>query len=166
VVNVDEAVSGVELESMFTAYAPLKTLKRTYKASGPINAVAIGYKQTMKFVMSSYATIKAVFTGSVSAKNLMGPVGIIAFSSQIIAEREIVDYLYFLALINALIAVFNFLPLPILDGGHIVLLIIERVKGSPLSYKVQEIITYAGLIFIGGLFLYITGNDIIRVFFK
>ena len=165
-INIDAVASGIKAESMFTAYAPLKNLKWTFKASGPFNAVAMGYKQTLKFVSSSYATIKALLTGSVSPKNLMGPVGIIAFSSQIIAERDIVDYLYFLALINALIAVFNFLPLPILDGGHIILLIIERVKGSPLNYKVQEIITYAGLILIGGLFLYITGNDIIRVIFK
>jgi regulator of sigma E protease len=59
----------------------------------------------------------------------------------------------------------NFLPLPILDGGLVVLLIIEKIKGSPVHAKVQEGLTYVGLAIIGALFVLITYNDIIRVFF-
>ena len=79
---------------------------------------------------------------------------------------SILHSLYLLAVINALLAVFNFLPLPILDGGHMVLLVTEKIKGSPLSYRVQQVINYTGLIFIIALALYITQMDIIRIIFQ
>ena len=56
------------------------------------------------------------------------------------------QFFQFMAMINVLIAVFNFLPIPILDGGHAVMLMVEKIKGSPVSVKVQEIVNYAGLI--------------------
>ncbi|GAH96410.1 unnamed protein product [marine sediment metagenome] len=63
-----------------------------------------------------------------------------------------VYYVYFLGLISACIAVFNFLPLPPLDGGLIVLLLVEKIKGSALSERAQGVIAYAGWVLIGGFF--------------
>jgi len=71
-----------------------------------------------------------------------------------------------MGIISACLAVMNFLPLPILDGGLVVLLIIEKIKGSPVHSKVQEGLVYIGLALIGALFIMITYNDIIRVFFS
>jgi regulator of sigma E protease len=68
-----------------------------------------------------------------------------------------------LALISANLAVINFLPIPVVDGGVFTLLIIEKIKGGPLSLRTQEIITYAGLALIATLFLYLTYNDILRL---
>ncbi len=73
-------------------------------------------------------------------------------------------YFYFMAMISICIAVFNFLPLPILDGGVFVMLIIEKIKGSPVSMKFQEVITYAGFIMIGSFFLYVPFQDIVKWF--
>ena len=75
-----------------------------------------------------------------------------------------VYYVYFLGLISAVIAVFNFLPLPPLDGGLVVLLLIEKIKGSALSERSQTIIAYAGWILILLLFVYVTFQDIVKIF--
>jgi regulator of sigma E protease len=57
----------------------------------------------------------------------------------------------------------NLLPIPVVDGGVIVLLIIEKIKGSPISQKVQEVISYVGLAFIITLFVWLTYNDILNL---
>lgn len=145
---------------------PFKPLSRLYRAAGPADAIKMGFRKTVEFIAQTYMTLKGLIIGSVSPKSLMGPVGMIAASSRIIGEREFIMYFYFMGLISACIAVMNFLPLPILDGGLVVMLIIEKIKGSPVHIKVQEWLTYAGLAIIGALFVLITYNDIIRVFFN
>ena len=99
-------------------------------------------------------------------EELSGPVGIIAMSYQIAAKQPLVDYVYFLGVISVLLAVFNLLPIPPFDGGWLVLLAVEKVKGSALSERVQETIAYAGVVFIIALFLYLTFNDIVNMFFR
>jgi regulator of sigma E protease len=96
----------------------------------------------------------------------MGPVGIITFSYRIVAHEPLVYYVYFLGLISAVIAVFNFLPLPPLDGGLVLLLLVEKAKGSALSERIQAIVAYTGWALILTLILYVTFNDIVRSFFS
>lgn len=69
---------------------------------------------------------------------------------------------FYIGLISAVIAVFNFLPLPPLDGGLVVLLLIEKIRGTPLSERVLTIIAYTGWFLILALLLYVTYNDIVR----
>jgi regulator of sigma E protease len=145
---------------------PFKPLEKLFKAAGPFDAVKIGCQKTLVFIVQTYITLKGLILRTISPKSLMGPVGMIAASSRIIAEREFMMYFYFMGLISACLAVMNFLPLPILDGGLVVMLIIEKIKGSPVHAKVQEGLTYVGLAIIGALFVMITYNDIIRVFFS
>ena len=83
----------------------------------------------------------------------------------IVREKSLVYYVYWLGLISSCLAVVNFLPLPIVDGGVVVLLGIEKIKGSPISPRIQEIITYAGLALIGSAFLWLTYNDILNIIF-
>jgi regulator of sigma E protease len=71
---------------------------------------------------------------------------------------------YFLAILSVNLAVLNILPIPVLDGGHIFLLTVEKLKGRPLSDDVMRYVQYAGLLFVVGLMLYVTFNDIRRVF--
>ena len=156
----------VAVRAVFSQELPFKPLKKLYRAAGPGDAVKMGCRKTVEFIVRTYMTLKGLIVGSVSPKSLMGPVGMIAASSRIIAEREFIMYFYFMGLISACLAVMNFLPLPILDGGLVVMLIIEKIKGSPVHAKAQEWLTYAGLAIIGALFVLITYNDIIRVFFN
>ncbi len=155
--------SQIQMKGLTAYNIPFKPLTRLYKASGPIDAAKMGVDKTVGFIMQSYMTIKGLIVGRISPKGLMGPVGIISASSTIIAEREFLQYINFMAIISACLAVMNFLPLPILDGGLVLLLIIEKLKGSPVNIKVQEIITYIGIALIGTLFVVITYNDIVRL---
>ncbi len=154
------------VESYFADLIPFKPYERTYKANGPLDAVIMGYRKTVMFVAQTYVTLRRLIGGLVSPKDLMGPVGIMTLSYRIVAERPFVYYVYFLGLISAAIAVFNFLPLPPLDGGLVVILIVEKIKGSALSERVQAIVAYAGWAVIGTLIIYVTFNDIVRSFFS
>jgi len=160
--NVGTAGEFVTVKSTFDEFVPFEDLKRLYQASGPVEAIVMGYKKTVMFIAQTYVTLRRLVGGLVSPKELMGPVGIISFSYRIVAEQPFVYYVYFLGLISACIAVFNFLPLPPLDGGLVVLLLIEKIKGSALSERTQGYIAYAGWVLIGGFFLYVTFNDIVR----
>jgi regulator of sigma E protease len=164
--HVGTGSEGITVKSEFAELIPFEDLERTYKADGPIDAVVMGYRRTVMFVAQTYVTLKRLISGLVSPKNLMGPVGIITLSYRIVADQPLVYYVYFLGLISAVIAVFNFLPLPPLDGGLVVLLLVEKVKGSALSERVQGIIAYVGWALIGTLILYVTFNDIVRSFFS
>ncbi|MBA7700734.1 hypothetical protein ES703_109457 [subsurface metagenome] len=155
----------VTIQSGFAEFIPFKRVERVYKAGGPVDAIVMGYKKTVMFIAQTYVTLRHLVRGLISPKNLMGPIGILAFSYHIVAEQPLVYYVYFLGLISACVAVFNFLPLPPLDGGLIVLLLVEKIKGSAVSQRVQEAIAYAGWVLVGTLFLYVTFNDIVRSFF-
>jgi regulator of sigma E protease len=164
-VNVVAGENFLTAKSTFADFIPFEDLKRLYKATGPIDAVVTGYKKTIMFIAQTYATLKSIILGAVSPKELLGPIGIVTISYRIVAEQPLVYYVYFLGLISACIAVFNFLPLPPLDGGLIALLLIEKIKGSALSEWIQGIIAYTGWALIGTFFLYLTFNDVIRSFF-
>ncbi len=165
----DFAVPGgensVQIKAQILQELPFKPLKKLYKANGTVNALGMGSRKTVEFVVQTYMTLKGLIMRDISPKSLMGPVGMIAASSKIISEREFILYLHFMGMISACLAVMNFLPLPIFDGGLVVLLIIEKIKGSPVHEKVQEGLVYIGLAIIVGLILLVTYNDIIRIIF-
>jgi regulator of sigma E protease len=150
----------------FAEYIPFASMERLYRATGPIQAIAMGYRKTVMFIAQTYVTLKRLIDGIISPKELMGPVGIIAFSYRIVADQPMVYYAYFLGLINASIAVINFLPVPPFDGGLVILLLVEKAKGSALSERTQGVIAYTGWVLIGTLLLYVTFNDIVRNFFS
>lgn len=158
----DDAGKYVAVTPDFVENIPFDRLERKFKASGPVDAVVMGYRKTLMFIAQTYVTLKRLVGGLVSPKNLMGPLGIIKVSYTIVNEQPFIYYVYFLGLINAVIAVFNFLPLPPLDGGLVVLLLVEKVRGAAFSERVQAAIAYTGWILILTLFLYVTFNDIVR----
>ena len=94
--------------------------------------------------------------------NLTGPIGIFAMATEA-AHEGFWHLLLLLATISANLAVLNFLPIPVLDGGHMVFLAYEGLRGKPASERVQLVLTYAGLIFVLSLFVYTFGLDIRRL---
>jgi regulator of sigma E protease len=164
--NVDDAKDPIVVSKTLAEFVPFKDLKRLYKADGPVQAVVMGYRKTIMFIAQTYVTLRRLIGGLVSPKSLMGPVGILAVSYSIVTDQPLINYAYLLALISACIAVMNFLPLPPFDGGHIVLLGIEKIKGSALSERVQGAVAYAGVVLVIALFLYLTFNDILNVFVR
>lgn len=147
-------------------FIPFKPLERLYQAKGPLDALSMGYRRTWSFIAQTYITLKRLIGGLISPKNLMGPVGIITVSYHIVSQQPLVNYAYFLGLISATIAVINFLPIPPFDGGLIVLMLIEKVKGSALTERTQGIVAYAGWVLVLLLLIYVTFNDIVRSFFS
>ena len=110
-------------------------------------------------MLQTYVTFARLFQGTVKVEHLQGPVGI-AHIGTMVASRGIIWLLFFLALISVNLAVVNFLPLPIVDGGQFLMILYEQLRGRPLPLKVQEVVTIAGLVFIGAMFLLVTFNDL------
>ena len=127
------------------------------------DALMIGLHKTYYFMLQVYKTMqRMIFTRSVGVENLSGPLGIIDVGGKI-ARTGYVEFIFFLAIISANLAVINFLPLPIVDGGLMVFLIIEKIKGSPVSLRVQIATQMIGLFLIIGAFLYVTFQDAMRL---
>ena len=164
VVDLGKDKNFVAVESAFAEFVPFKPMERLYKADGPVNALVMGSKKSVWFIVKTYVTLKGLFNRNVSLDAMSGPVGIATMTYQAV-KHSFVSFLYLLAFISANLAVINFLPIPVVDGGVFVLLIVEKIKGGPVSIQVQEVITYAGLIFLGAVFLYFTYNDIVRLIF-
>jgi regulator of sigma E protease len=163
-IDIGKNIGTPAMRAYLKEGVPLTDLERLYKAAGPIDAIKMGYKRTKTFIIQTYITLQRLIGGLVSPKQLMGPVGILTFSYRIVAAKPLIYYVYFLGLIGASIAVINFLPIPPFDGGLTLLLIIEKIKGSALSVRTQEILAYAGWGLVGVLLLYVTFNDLVRSF--
>jgi regulator of sigma E protease len=157
-----QADRPIQIESTLLESLPFKVLEQVYRADSPIEAIKMGYRKTVMFIAMTYITLGQLIGGLLSPKLLMGPVGIVVSSYQIVAHQPLVYYAYFLGLISASIAVLNFLPIPPFDGGLIVLMLVEKVRGAALSEKAQGIVAYAGWVLVLMLLLYVTYNDIVR----
>jgi regulator of sigma E protease len=131
-------------------------------ADGPVDAVLKGVSKTHNVIMMTYATFIGLFQRTIPVDQLQGPIGITHLGSRV-AERGLIYLLFFLGLISANLAVVNFLPLPITDGGHMVFLAIEGITRKPVSIAVQNVATMIGLAIIGTVFIVVTFNDIARL---
>ncbi len=122
-----------------------------------------GVTETRDFVIQFYITIKRMFTGDISPRNMMGPLGIFHAGTKI-SERGYDWLIWFLSMISANLAVVNFLPIPIVDGGLFTFLVIEKIQGKPLSPRAQSVAQIVGLALLLGIFLLVTYQDISRLF--
>ncbi|HAY38626.1 MAG TPA: RIP metalloprotease RseP [Desulfobacteraceae bacterium] len=118
--------------------------------------------QTYQITALTIKGIVKLFQGTVSPKTLGGPIMIAQMAGQQ-AKEGVVNLIFFIALISINLAILNFLPIPVLDGGHLLFFFIEAVKGSPVSVKVREISQQAGIFVLILLMIYVFYNDIARV---
>ncbi len=133
------------------------------KGEGPVDALALGLRETKRMLARVYLTLTRLADGSVKPQQLKGPVGITHIGSQV-AEQGFIKLLFFLGLLSANLAVLNFLPLPIVDGGHFIMLAYEGVTGKPVPIVVQNFLMIIGLLMIAGVFLFVTFNDLVALF--
>jgi regulator of sigma E protease len=119
---------------------------------------ALGGVQTLKYVTVVFRTVRALGTGQVPMTGLGGPVMIVKIAMGA-ADQGLVKFLMFLAFLSANLAVLNFLPIPVLDGGHFVLLAYEGIRGKPANEHVQTVLAYIGLAFILALMIWVFGLD-------
>jgi regulator of sigma E protease len=126
-------------------------------------AVSESVNQTYQITALTIKGVVKLFQGTVSPKTLGGPIMIAQMAGQQ-AKEGVVNLIFFIALISINLAILNFLPIPVLDGGHLLFFFIEAVKGSPVSVKVREISQQAGIFVLILLMIYVFYNDIARVF--
>lgn len=137
-------------------------LTETQRADNPIAAISMGLERTWEMIITTYQTLDRLVRGSIKVDQLKGPVGIAELGTRV-AGQGLPYLLLFLGVINVNLAVLNFLPIPIVDGGLMVFLIIEKIKGSPVSVQVQNAATAVGLLLIGSLFLVTFYNDVLNL---
>ncbi|MBK9121486.1 MAG: site-2 protease family protein [Phycisphaerales bacterium] len=143
---------------------PFEFLTTRVHANGnPLVAIAMAGEQTVRVLERTYRSLQALIfqSGNVSTRDVAGPVGIMRHAVRI-AQDGYADLLFFLAFISINLAVINFLPLPVVDGGLMVFLLLEKIRGKPLNLKVQVITTLAGLALIVLVFLLVTLQDIVK----
>jgi len=141
---------------MSTLFLPIQQID---KATSPIGAVKRGFHESRRVMLQTYLTFLRLSQGTVKVEHLKGPVGIAHIGTQI-ADEGFIKVLFFMGLISINLAVINFLPIPIVDGGQFLFLIYEWVRGKPIPIVVQNAVTMAGLLFIASMFLLVTFNDI------
>jgi regulator of sigma E protease len=126
-------------------------------------AFSFGCMETWSSSKQIFVLLNRLLTGQMSAKVLGGPLTIIQVASNK-ASEGLSAYMLFLTLLSANLAVINFLPIPVLDGGHMVFLSYEMVRGKPASENVLIAMSYLGLLFILGLMVWVIGLDFVRLF--
>lgn len=133
------------------------------KKYGLVNSVKYTFVKTGSLFKQMWITIKSLFTGGIKVTQLSGPVGIYSIVGEQ-AKAGFSSILYLMAFLSINVGFINLLPLPAFDGGHILFIIIEKIKGSPVTPKVENMIHTVGLFLLMALMVYITFNDILRLF--
>ena len=141
---------------------PLDDKYRVELHYGPVEALWVGAQRTLSTMSLTLEMLKKLITGVVSLDNLSGPISI-AKGAGSTASFGLVYFLGFLALVSVNLGIINLFPLPVLDGGHLLFFVIEAIKGSPVSEKVQEYAFKFGaavLVCLMGIALF---NDFVRL---
>ena len=129
---------------------------------GPLQAVPRAVSDTWQQTTFTVRMLARMVTGKASVKNLSGPVSIAQFANSS-AAAGFAHFLFFLGAISLSLGILNLLPIPVLDGGHLLYYLIELVKGSPVSEQAQVAGQYFGLIALACLMGLAFINDILRL---
>ena len=130
---------------------------------GWLAALGAGAAQTVRGAGVILWTLKGLFTGAVSVRDLGGPILVGQMSGDMV-QRGLDWFLGFLGLFSINLAILNLLPIPVLDGGHIVFLLVEGVRGRPLSLAQRQRLTQIGFFVLVGIMALALGNDFLRLF--
>ena len=138
-------------------------IEQTLVRYGPIESIWQGVVKTWDTAWFSVRMMGRMIMGDVSVKNISGPVTIADYAGQT-ARIGLAAYIGFLALVSVSLGVLNLLPIPMLDGGHLLYYLIEIVKGSPPSQQWIAIGQRAGAGLLAGLMVLALFNDLTRLF--
>ena len=129
---------------------------------GPLAAMQASLMESYRITSATLGLLGRMLTGNASLKNLSGPISIARYA-RYSAELGLSRFLFFLGVLSLSLAILNFLPVPLLDGGHLLYYAVEWVKGSPVSERTQIIGQYIGLAALAGLVSLTFYNDILRL---
>ncbi len=140
-------------------------MRLVFKKYGFFESLRLGFDKTIESVDLTFITLKKLITFDLSIKTLGGPVMIAQMSGQA-AAAGLSAFLSLLAMISISLGVLNLLPIPVLDGGMILFLVIEAIRKKPLSRKVMEVSQSIGAGLLITLIAVVSYNDVMRMFFS
>ena len=126
-----------------------------------LNRIYYAGQATGTFILTMFESIKMLFTGGLATDQMVGIVGI---SEIVVNTNGILNYIYLLSVISVSLGVTNLLPIPALDGGKLVILIIEVIRRKPMKIETEAKIQLIGFSLLMAIFLLVTYNDIVRIF--
>ena len=135
------------------------------KSLNPFQAISESLIQTYKIAELTIISIIKLIQGTLSTKTIGGPIMIAELAGQQ-AKLGITNLAFFIALISINLAILNFLPIPVLDGGHLLFFFIEAILKRPVSIRVREVAQQAGMFVLILLMIFVFYNDITRILFK
>lgn len=150
-------IIGIQMDASISE--SLKT-KQTY---GLLDAIGNSFEKTLSTTQMLVKTVWGLLSGNVSSKNLSGPLGIAEQAGKS-GSAGIQSFMSFLAFLSLSLFIMNLLPLPVLDGGHIILAVVETVKGAPIGEAALRHLSGVGLTLLLGLMCYSFFNDLSRLF--
>jgi regulator of sigma E protease len=124
-----------------------------------------GVGRSVELVDMTLLFLRKLFAGHISAKNIGGPIMVVQMAGSVAEEVDLAKILSMLAFLSIQLGILNLLPVPILDGGHLLFGAVELVRGKPLSEQAREIAQQVGLVFIILLMAWAFYNDIMRLTF-
>jgi regulator of sigma E protease len=140
-----------------------------FERSNPLFAVVEGAQETMRLIGATLEALGQMIVGSRTTEELGGPLRIAQMSGEI-AKDGVVPVIWFTAVLSINLGLINLFPIPMLDGGHLVMYAIEAVRGRPLNERSQEVAFRFGLAFVLTLMVFATWNDLVQLnvieFFK
>ncbi len=122
----------------------------------------VGIRETARWTVTTAEVLAKIVVGRVSPRTLGGPIAIAQMAGET-ARAGILSFLFLMAVLSVNLAVLNLLPVPILDGGHLVFFAIEAVRGRPVSLRHREVAQQIGLFILLALMAYVMWNDIARI---
>jgi regulator of sigma E protease len=141
----------------------LESATYVYRAGSFGEAVQVGFGASVQIMKDIWHFLGGIFRGSVSSDNLGGIIAI-SRGSYMFAAVGFTKLVFFLCMLSLNLAFLNVLPIPVLDGGHLFFLLVEKLKGSPVNERVLGYSQMVGLVLILGLVVFVTFNDLQRLF--
>lgn len=162
--NVDVLIKEKEFEGIDGSKVKLPLIGITARIHhSPLEVISLGINKVLGITNFTYKALFSIAAGRRSLRELSGPVGVFYVTSAVVplGAARVLDLV---GLITVSLAIFNLLPLPILDGGHILFLLLEKIRNRKLSVKFNRIITQIGLTIIILLAVFVTYNDILKFY--
>ena len=128
-----------------------------------LQSFVTGVNQTFDLSIRTLSFIGKMITGDLGTQNLSGPIGIVKAAGDS-AKLGFLPFLYLMAILSISLGVINLLPIPVLDGGQLMMLLVEAIKGSPLPEKIENVIYSGGMAVVIMLMFFAIFNDITRFF--
>ena len=161
-VQVEQKTEGKIGASVYVPEELIKSVSVDYSLS-PLQAIPAALEKTWYYSMTTLKMIGKMLIGQASVKNLSGPISIAEYAGQS-ADMGLVPFLKFMALVSVSLGVLNLLPVPVLDGGHLLFFALEAIKGRPVSDRIQTFFQQVGIALLMSLMALAMVLDVQRLF--